>query len=186
MSIEQLTDRPAAVIVTRAPSELPITLSLRLASSAAFTVSRTSSSRSHAARMAGSFHSSTAGKFLEVDRRRPLSRHMPPEVVRGYRKDRRQQARETVAHHIHGGLGRAPLAASWRRGCTSGPSSRRHRTRSGARSRACSASATPPRSRTRRSRASCVQPLPRTARARTGRPASSFSTGTMSAAGSKS
>ena len=38
---------PVAVIVTRAPSELPMTLSLRFSSSAALTVSRTSSSRSH-------------------------------------------------------------------------------------------------------------------------------------------
>ena len=125
---EQSADRPVATIVTRAPSELPMTLSFRFCSRAAFTASRTSSSRSHSAR---SPH--PAGRprreILEMHRRRSLTGQVPPQLVGRDRQDRREQARQTVADDVHHRLRGPPLARLGAPACTSGPSSRRRRTR---------------------------------------------------------
>ena len=68
-----------------------------------------------------------------VHRRLALARQHPPQLVHRHRQDRRQQARQAVDDDEHRGLARAARLATWRRTCTSGPWSRRRRTRSGPR-----------------------------------------------------
>ena len=102
-----------AVTTTRAPSELPMTLSLRFSSSAALTVSRTSSRRVPASRRARDPRSGRpSGKSSRCTDAERGPGQVAPELVGGDRQDRRQQPRQAVADQVHRRLRRAPLAAS--------------------------------------------------------------------------
>ena len=99
---------PCAVTTTWAVSELPITLSLRFCSSAAFTCSRTFSSAIPACRQRRVLEAIHRRERLEVHRLGARARQVPPQVVGRHRQDRRQQARQPVADDVHRGLRRAP------------------------------------------------------------------------------
>ena len=80
---------------------------------------------------ASSAKRSTGGEGLQVHGLGARARQVPPQFVGRHRQDRRQQARQPVAHEVHRGLRRAPRLRRARRRCTSGPWTRRRRTRSG-------------------------------------------------------
>ena len=89
--------RARAVMTTRAPSDVPITLSLRFSSSAALTVSRTPSSAPTSRADRASDEASTVGNSSRCTDSARAPGQVPPQLVRGDRQDRRQQPRQPVA-----------------------------------------------------------------------------------------